>query len=162
MVSFLHPTPPHPHRFPLISPFCGSAHPQPRRPARDSEDLAARRHWNRVHGEFSGLRFLSLDARIGVSREEHSHLCPGGPRRKWLSRLAPPSGPRSALQAGLGRPLGRSSSGVPSLWAGSGSGRNLGRAAAHLTTRSSGLPRGFGRCGLRGDSCTAGAGRSAP
>ena len=162
MVSFLHPTPPHPHRFSLISPFlrlCPPSAPEARAGFRGLGGEAALEPSPR---RVLGLRFLSLDARIGVTREEHSHLCPGGPRPKWLSRLAPPSGPRSALQAGLGRPLGCSSSSVPSFWAGSGSGRNLGRAAAHLTTRSSGLPRGFGRCGLRGDSCTAGAGRSAP
>lgn len=166
MVSFLHPTPPHPHRFPLISSFLRLCPPSAREARAGLRGLGAevraRRHWNQVHGEFSGLRFLSLDAPIGVSREEHSHLCPGAPRPKWLSRLAPPSGPSSALQAGLGRPVGRWSSGFPSFWAGSGSGRNLGRAAAHRTTRSSGLPRGSGRRGLRRDSCAAGAGRRAP
>lgn len=71
MVSFLHPTPPHPHRFPLISSFLRLCPPSAREARAGLRGLGAevraRRHWNRVHGEFSGLRFLSLDAPIGVS-----------------------------------------------------------------------------------------------
>lgn len=144
-----------PHRLPQSRLSCGSAHPSAREARAGLRGLGAevraRRHWNRVHGEFSGLRFLSLDALIGVSREEHSIFCPGAPRPKWLSRLAPPSSSSSALQAGLGRPVGRWSSGFPLFWAGSGSGRNLAepqptaRPGPQASSRS-------GRRGLRRDS----------